>query len=130
MQVQDGTSVFGLIAVLAGGVVGALVRVVLAKAVPAPGRMLSWLSESGVGLVFGAVLAVAFISAAGGRGWSSSGLGGALTAYAGACATYAFLRAREALSNPLVAAVMHFLASIAVTGIGYAGVIALWAALR
>lgn len=119
---------FGLVALIAGGVVGALLRIVLARALPGTARSprAMWTAELAMALGFGALLAVPLVASGFGTHWVGSSLGGALTAYSAACAVYAFLRAQGALRNPIGPAVAHFLASTVAATIGLVGVVLLW----
>lgn len=124
------TDGFTTVAILAGGAVGALLRFAIAKAVPDARRATLWTIETGIGVVFGAVLAGAFEVSGRSSGVVSSSAGGALTAFSGACAVYAVMRSKGSSINPLVAGIGHFIASTAATGIGFVVVVALGAPSR
>lgn len=126
---DTGNQPLALVALLAGGLVGALLRVLLERLLRTPTpRRIVWTIELVAGGLFGVVLALPFITSLRSSSWVGSSLGGALTAYSGACAAYGFLFARSVGGNPLGGAVGHFLASTAVTTGGFVLVVVLWRA--
>jgi fluoride ion exporter CrcB/FEX len=121
---------FAEIALLAGAVVGALLRVVLQRVLRTPAQPRTvWLTELGVGLLFGIILGVPFIATLQTSAWVGSSLGGALTAYSGASGAIGFLVARSDRRNSVLAAAGHFLACIAATTFGFVIVVLLWRAV-
>lgn len=127
---EGGSLVFDTVALLSGALVGTFVRAALAGAISDSDRHPGPVGESLVGLGFGAVLALPFLSASAGEGWAPSGLGGALIAYGGACAAYAFARARKIGANPLSPAIVRFAAASVWTGAGFVGLLLIWIVFR
>lgn len=128
LSAAESTSPAGLVALVAGALVGALVRLLLARAVGPQPRRSAWFSESAVGLLLGAALATPVVLMAAGVVVASS-LGGALTAYCGACAAYGFIEARATGARPLPATTVRLLTAAAATSGGFLGVIGLWTAV-
>lgn len=119
-------SPFATIALLAGGVVGALLRVLVEGTVPSEATAARWILEVAIAATFGAVLSVPFSPYLNGSNWAGSSLGGAMTAYAGASAFYAYVHARAARINPVGPALAHLLAATSATTVGFVLGVSLW----
>ncbi len=130
MGAQGQSALVSVTVVLAGAAVGALLRVALERAVLGPRGLVSWVNESGPGLLIGAVMALVTVPVTGESDGVASGLGGALVAYAAVCAAYTFVRARWLSTTALAPALARFAAAIASTGLGFVGVSEIWAALQ
>lgn len=105
---------FGIVTLLAGGAVGALLRVLVHRATPTQtSRAGYWVSELGIAAALSLALGIA-LAAAPNAGLLESSMGGALTAYAGASAALAFFDLRAKYGSAIAAAIGHFLACNAI----------------
>jgi len=117
-------SPFVTVALFAGGICGALLRVVLERVARIGSLWGRWARELGLAVTFSAALGLAFaVSLSTASSWSPSGMGGALTAYAGASAAIAFSRARERGTSAIRSAVWHLLADLLVSTAGFAAIV-------
>ena len=120
MEPGDASSPAGLIALLAGGLVGALVRVIIRRATSRP---TPWWAEWISALALGALLAVPFAASVDHMPWITSSLGAALTTYDGVSAAYGYLQAAE---QPAQRCVIRLAIATIGTTAGFAAVVFTW----
>lgn len=114
---------FGLVALLAGALAGALIRVLVERAIQPMNASRSWAAECLIGFILGAALALASIKIQNGHDLATSSLGGALTAYCGACAAYQLAPGGKPGVRHLASSAIHFGTAAIATTLGYAGLL-------
>lgn len=115
-----------IIALLAGAVAGALLRVLVERVTQSMNTPRVWAAECVAGLMLGATLGLAFIKLEGEHNPAISSLGGALTAYCGACTAYQLFAHKSGTRKPL-SALAHFGSATIATTLGFAGILGILA---